>query len=156
MIAPTPLDCAPCLRARGLIEAHAGDPRAADRWLSRAVRLTPSLPTAHQDWGEAYLVRRDPANAILQARLAVGKGPNWAEPRKLWGDALMMQDKPAEAARRYREAIERAPDWGALHLALGKAEAASGRPKAAHASFRAAARLELNKADRAAVEILLR
>ncbi len=150
------MDCAPCLRRRGLTEAYAGDPRAADRWLAQAARLTPSLPAAHHDRAEAYLLRRDPANAIAQARLAVAKGPNWAEPHRLWGDALMMQNKPAEAALRYRHGLERAPNWGALHLALGRAQAAAGQPKAARESFRTASGLDLNPADRAAVNARLR
>lgn len=155
-IAPTPMDCAPCLRRRGLTEAYAGDARAADRWLAQAAHLTPSLPAAHHDRAEAYLLRRDPANAIAQARLAVAKGPNWAEPHRLWGDALMMQNKPAEAALRYRHGLERAPNWGALHLALGRAQAAAGQPKAARESFRTASGLDLNPADRAAVNARLR
>ncbi|NEX91942.1 hypothetical protein [Caulobacter sp. 17J65-9] len=155
-IAPTDLDCAPCVRARGLVEAYAGDARAADHWLSESVRITPSLPAAHNDWAEAYLVRGDAAGALAQARLAVRKGPNWAEPRKLWGDALILQNKPAEAVRQYHDAVKLAPHWGALHLALGRAQAAAGQAQAARESFRTAARLELNAADRAAVAPLLR
>ena len=153
-IIPTKLDCAPCVRARGLVEAYAGNGRAADHWLRESVRIAPSLPTAHADWAEAYLVRRDPARAILQARLAVEKGPNWAEPRKFWGDALMMQNKPSEAARKYREAVRLAPNWGALHLALGRAQAA-GQTEAARGSFSAASRMDLSPADRTAVTSLL-
>ena len=122
--------------------------------MRESVRITPSLPTAHADWAEAYLVRRDPARAILQARLAVEKGPNWAEPRKFWGDALMMQNKPSEAARKYREAVRLAPNWGALHLALGRAQAA-GQTEAARGSFSAASRMDLSPADRTAVTSLL-
>jgi tetratricopeptide (TPR) repeat protein len=151
VIGPTALDCAYCVRARGIVAAYAGDPAAADRWLAMAVRLAPSLPAAHNDWAEAYLVRRDPTRAIAQARIAVALGPNWAEPRKAWGDALMMQGKPAEAARRYREALRLAPDWGALHLARGQALAAAGKTDAAQASFRAAQGLDLNAADWASV-----
>lgn len=150
-IAPTALNCAHCVRARGTVEAFAGNPDGADHWLSESVRITPSLPTAHNDWAEAYLVRRDPARAIEQARLAVRKGPKWAEPRKFWGDALMMQGRPAEAARKYREAVRLAPGWGSLHLALGRAQAAAGQDRAARESFRTAAGLELNPIDRAAV-----
>lgn len=154
-IAPTALDCAYCVRARGTVEAYAGDPRAADRWFAQAVRMSPSLPAARNDWAEAYLVRRDPARAIVQAKLAIKKGPNWAEPRKFWGDALMMQGKPADAARKYAEAVELAPGWGALHLALGRAQAASRRSADAEESFRAAASLDLNARDRAEVKRLL-
>src|SRR5690606_38922878 len=75
VIAPTALDCAPCVRARGLVEAYAGNGRGADHWLGQAVRIAPSLPAAHRDWAEAYLARRDPARAIDQARQAVQKGP---------------------------------------------------------------------------------
>ena len=155
VIAPTALNCAFCVRARGTVEAYAGNPREADHWFSESVRITPSLPAAHNDWAEAYLVRRDPARAIEQARLAVRKGPKWAEPRKFWGDALMMQGRPGEAVRKYREAVRLAPGWGALHLALGRAQAAAGQGEAARDSFRTAARLELNPADRAAVARLL-
>lgn len=155
-IAPTDLDCAPCVRARGISEAYAGNPRGADHWLAESVRITPSLPMAHADWAEAYLVRRDPVRAIVQARLAVEKGPNWAEPRKIWGDALMMRNKPAEAVRKYREAARLAPNWGALHLALGRAQAAAGQTQAARESFLTASRMDLNAADRTAVAALLR
>ncbi len=155
-IALTALDCAPCVRARGLVEAYAGNARGADHWLSESVRITPSLPAAHTTWAEAYLVRRDPARAIDQARLAVEKGPNWADPRKLWGDALMMRGDPREAVRRYRDAVRLAPNWGGLHLALGRAQAAAGEGEAARESFRRAARLDLNAKDRAATEALLR
>ncbi len=154
-IAPTALDCAPCVRARGTVEAYAGDARAADRWLDKAARLTPSLPAAHNDWAEAYLVRHDPAKAIVQAKLAVKKGPKWAEPRKFWGDALMMQGKPAQAAGKYREAVKLTPGWGALHLALGQAQAAAGQADQARESFREASGLDLNAADRARVKGLL-
>lgn len=151
-IASTALDCAPCVRQRGLVEAYAGNPRGADHWLSESVRITPSLPTAHAAWAEAYLVRRDPVRAAGQARLAVEKGPNWADPRKLWGDALMMQNKPREAVRKYRDAVRLAPNWGGLHLALARAQAAAGQAEAARESFRRAARLDLNPTDRAAVQ----
>ena len=154
-VAPTAPDCALCIRARGVAEAYAGDPRAADRWFAQAVRMAPSLPAAHNDWAEAYLVRRDPARVIVQAKLAVKKGPKWAEPRKVWGDALMMQGKPAEAARKYADAVKLAPGWGALHLALGRAQAASGQSDKARESFRAAAGLDLNVRDRAEVNRLL-
>ena len=43
-IAPTELYCAYCVRARGLVEAYAGNARRADHWLGEAVRITPSLP----------------------------------------------------------------------------------------------------------------
>ena len=154
-IAPTVLDCAYCVRARGTVEAYAGDPRAADRWLDKAARLTPSLPMAHNDWAEAYLVRHDPARAIVQAKLAVKKGPNWAEPRKFWGDALMMEGKPADAARKYADAVKLTPGWGALHLALGRARKAAGQGDKARDSFRTAAGLDLNARDRAEVNRLL-
>jgi len=150
-IAPTPLDCAPCVRARGLVEAYAGNPRGADHWLSESVRITPSLPAAHSDWAEAYLVRGDPARAIVQARLAVQKGPKWVDPRKQWGDALMMQGDAHGAVRRYREAVRLAPNWGALHLALGRAQAAAGQVEAARDSFERASRLPLSPADREAL-----
>ena len=154
-IAPTALECAYCVRARGTVEAYAGDQRAADRWFTLATQMSPSLPAAHNDWAEAYLVRHDPAKAIVQAKLAVKKGPRWAEPRKFWGDALMMQGKPADAARKYADAVKLAPGWGALHLALGRAQAASGRSDKARESFRAAAGLDLDARDRAEVNRLL-
>lgn len=155
VIAPTALDCAPCVRARGLVEAYAGNGRGADHWLGQAVRIAPSLPAAHRDWAEAYLARRDPARAIDQARQAVQKGPRWADPRKFWGDALMMQNRPGEAVRKHQEAVRLAPRWGGLHLALGRAQAAAGRTEAARESFRTAARLDLNARDRAAVTRVL-
>lgn len=151
VIAPTPLYCVACVRARGLIEAYAGNPRGADHWLSEAVRIAPTLPAAHLAWAEAWLVRRDPERAIAQLELAVQKGPRWADPRKLWGDALMMQGRPAQAVARYEEAAALAPRWGRLHAALGRARAAAGDRAGALDSFRTAAALDLNPADRADV-----
>ncbi|MDP3404661.1 MAG: hypothetical protein Q8S03_08225 [Brevundimonas sp.] len=155
-IAPTALNCAPCVRARGLIEAYGGNPRGADHWLGEAVRIAPSLPAGHLAWAEAYMVRRDAARAIEQSRLAATKGPNWADPHRLWGDALMLQNRPREAGVRYGEAVRLAPNWGQLHLALGRAQAAGGQVEAARASYRRAAQLELNPEDRTAVQALLR
>lgn len=148
-IRPTPLDCDPCLRARGLIAQLAGNAAVADRWFGETVRRTPSLPLSHGDWAEVLLMRGEAGRAIEQARLAARKGPRWADPLKLWGDALMRQGQAEAAADRYEAAAERAPRWGALHIAWGQALWRAGEREAARARFRAAAGMDLSAADRA-------
>ncbi len=154
-IRATPEDCAPCVRARGIIAAHGRRPDIADRWFREAVRKTPSLPFAHGDWAEALLLRGDIEGAIAQARLANRKGPRWAEPLKTWGDALMRAGQPRRAARRYRAAARLTPHWGALHIAWGEALAADGDPDGALEEYRAAGAMHLSRADRARLRALL-
>jgi tetratricopeptide (TPR) repeat protein len=143
----SPLDCDACLRARGTVAALSGDARAADHWFQRAVRHTPSLPTAYGDWAEAKQLRGDFDGAVEVARMAQERGPRWAEAYKREGDAHARVRRFREALEDYERAIELAPRWGGAHLAQGRALAAQGRSDAARAAFLRASRLDLSAAD---------
>jgi tetratricopeptide (TPR) repeat protein len=150
-IALTPMDCDFCVRARGVIEALAGNDAGADAAFRLVTRRAPSLPFAFSEWGEAKLARGDEAGAITLFRQAQVNGPRWADPVKYEADALMAQGDAAGAIRKYRAAADRAPRWGALHLAWGRALEAQGRRDQAREKYSEAARMDLSAADRAEV-----
>lgn len=149
LVAGMPNDCYPCLIVRGELAARSGDPAAADRWYTEAVRRGPSLPSAHSAWGEARLARGNLPGAIRMFREAQERGPRWADPLKFEGDALARQGDHRTALRRYEAAIDRAPRWGAAHLAAGRSLAALRRPQQATEAYRRALGLDLSAADRA-------
>lgn len=155
LIASTPLDCVPCLRARADVAERTGDRVAADRWFAEAVRQAPSIPFAYGEWGRARLARGDINGAISLFREAQARGPRWADPLKYEGDALTLLRDWSGALSRYTAAAERAPHWGALHLAWGRALAASGHQDEAHARWLAAAAMDLSAAGRAELNSLL-
>ena len=154
LVAATSADCVPCLAARGLVEALGRNARAAEDWSRRAVRRSPDLPGAYQDWGRARLARGDAAAAVDAFLLAQRHGPNWADPFKGEGDALARLQRYDEAVRSYAEAEKRAPRWGSLHLAWGWALLRQGKTAEARARFAAAARLGLSAQDRATLSAL--
>src|SRR5205085_10288823 len=86
--AATPLDCAPCLRARAEAEAAAGNWPAADGWYARAAALGPQLPLTETAWGASLLAKGDARAAIVKLSAAAAKGPRYADPLELWGEAL--------------------------------------------------------------------
>lgn len=147
-LAALPQDCYPCLRARGVVEALAGDAAASDRWFGEAVRQGPSLPFAYHEWGQAKLQRGDAQAALKLFRQAEAKSPHWADPYKGEGDALVRLDLAGEALDRYAAAFRYAPRWGALQLAWGRALEGLGRKEEAGKKFTAAAALDLSAADR--------
>lgn len=151
MAAGLPLDCEPCLRAKGRVAALRGDTRAADRWFSAAVRQSPSTPFSRSAWGQVRLARGDVGGAIQLFRQAHELSRRWADPLKYWGDALMVRGDARGAVRKYSAAAERAPRWGALHLAWGRSLEAAGRLDQAAAKYRAAAGMDLSATDRAEV-----
>ena len=155
LIAPTPPDCYPCLRARAQIADAAGDRAGADRWFAEAVRQGPSLPGAQTDWGRALLARGDPAAAIGKLAAAHARSPTAPDPLELWGEALMRQGEDAAAAAKFAEADKSAPRWGRNHLEWGEALMLSGRYAQARAQFVAADGMDLSKPDRAALNVLL-
>jgi tetratricopeptide (TPR) repeat protein len=116
-IADTPLDCANCVRIRGLVAAQKRDWREADRWFAQAVRQAPSLPFAYTDWGGAVAARGDLNGAERLYRTASEKGPRFADPLKGWGDVLARQGRWNEALAKYDEALKGAPAWAALRQA---------------------------------------
>ncbi|HZR36448.1 MAG TPA: hypothetical protein VFA75_13835 [Nevskia sp.] len=154
-LAALPLDCYPCVRARGVVAGLAGDAAAADRWFGEAQRQAPSLPFAYYEWGQAKLERGDAQGATSLFRQAEAKAPHWADPYKAEGDALVRLKETSGALDRYAAAGQYAPRWGALHLAWGRAFDALQRRDEARARYQAAAGMDLTAADRAAVNSLL-
>lgn len=143
-IGPTPSDCAPCTRARAIVLSFAGRHAEADRMFARALAQTPSLPLGHQAYAEALVRRGDAPGAIAQARLAVKKGPRWAETHQILGEALMLAGKGAEALGAYAAAAQIAPRWGTLHIAWGDALWRTQSRPAALEMWRKAARMPLS------------
>jgi tetratricopeptide (TPR) repeat protein len=149
LIAATPADCYLCLRTRGRIAALRGAHGEADRWFAEAARQAPSLPQAHQDWGEVRLARGDLDGAARAFREARKRGPRWADPRKGEGDVLQRRGDHRAALACYKAALERASRWGAAHLAAGRSLQALGRDAEARDAYRSALTLDLSLADRA-------
>jgi len=145
----TPLDCQPCVRARGTFAAARGEARNADHWFGEAVKMAPSLPQASYEWGKALLARGDAAKAIVQFQEANRRGPKWADPLSGWGEALLKQSKAKAAVAKFREADKYAPRWGRNHLLWGEALAAQGKTAEAKAQFTAAAGMDLTPDERA-------
>ena len=154
LLAATPAECVPCLGARGLVESIGGNARASEAWSRRAVRRSPDLPGAYQDWGRARLARGDAAAALEAFRLARRHGRRWADPYKGEADALARMGKHDEAVLSYAEAAKRAPRWGSLQLAWGRALQRQGKHAEAQARFAAAARMGLSAQDRASLAVL--
>ncbi len=155
LVAQTPLDCAPCLAARGMIEALAGNREGADRWLAEATRQTPSIPDGYELWGRMLLRLGDADGAIAKAKEAHKRGPRWADPLELWGEALMKKGDFASAAAKFAEADKNAPRWGRNHLRWGQALLLAGRYREARAQYQAANGLDLSRPDRAALTVFL-
>jgi tetratricopeptide (TPR) repeat protein len=154
-IAPTPLDCYPCLRERGRVAAMQGHWPEADRWFAEAVRQGPSLPFADTDWGGMLLRKGDATGAIAKLEQAHKLGPRYADPLELWGEALMAKRDYAGAITKFTEADKDAPKWGRNHLRWGEALMLSGRYAEARAQYVTANGLDLSVGDRAAVNVLL-
>lgn len=154
-LAALPLDSYLCIRARGIVEALAGDNAAADRWFGEALRQGPSLPFAYYEWGEAKLARGDARGALALFRQAEKKQPHWADPYKGEGDALTQLNESGDALDRYAAAERYAPHWGALQLAWGRALDALKRHDEARVKYQAAAGMDLTATDRTMVAALL-
>lgn len=150
--AATPLDCAPCLRARAEVEAAALDWAAADGWYAKAAMLGPQLPLTDTAWAESLLARGDAKAAIVMLRSTAAKGPRYADPLELWGEALLVQGDAAGAAAKFAQAAKLTPRWGRLHLKWGEALTKLGKTEEARVKWRAAATMDLSPADRAALK----
>ncbi len=120
-IAASPLDCADCVRIRGLVAAQKRDWRQADHWFAQAARQAPSLPFAYTDWGDALAARGDLDGAGRLFRTASEKGPRFADPLKGWGDVLAREGRWNDARAKYDEALKDAPAWAALRQARDSA-----------------------------------
>ena len=154
-IAPTPLDCYPCLRERGRIATAARDWAGAERWFAEAVRQGPSLPFAYGDWGQMLLAKGDPRGALAKLRLAHEKSTQWADALELRGEALLATGDSRGAAATFAEAGKHAPSWGRTHLMWGEALMLAGRYAEARKQYEAANGLDLSRPDRAALNVLL-
>jgi tetratricopeptide (TPR) repeat protein len=155
ILAGMPSDCYQCLRIRGLTAALKHDWPAADRWYAEAARQAPSLPFAHSEWGQALLDKGDLDGAIAKFEEAHRLSPHFADPLELWGEALMRKGDLASAVSKFAEADRDAPRWGRNHLRWGEALMLSGRYAEARRQYDAAARMDLSKPDRAALNVLL-
>ena len=151
-IAAAPLDCYDCVRVRGQLAGLKGDWAGADHWFAQAVKIGPSLPYAHADWGRVLLDRGQPDRAIAQFEIANTRGPHFADPLSWWGEALLRKGETRAAIKKFREADKYAPKWGRNHLLWGDALAKLGKTDEAREQWRAAATMDLSAADRAALK----
>ena len=154
VLAKTPLDCVPCVIQRGILAELQGNHRLADHWLGEAVRMSPSLPQAPQDWGLVLLARGKPDLAIVQFEAASRLGGQWADPLNGWGEALLAKGDPAGAAQKFQAAAKLAPAWGRTELLWGEALAKQGKIDEARAKWRAAAGMDLTPTERARLQAL--
>lgn len=155
LVGATPLDCQPCVMARGEIAALAGQPALADHWFGEAVKMAPSSPMASTAWGRVLLDRGQTDRAIAQFEIANARGPRFADPLSWWGEALLRKGETRAAIKKFREADKYAPKWGRNHLLWGDALAKLGKIDKAREQWRAAADMDLSAADRARVTVLL-
>ena len=153
--AELPLDCEPCLSARGWVATLAGDRAGSDRWFAALERMAPELPAYDSDGGEALLAEGDLDAAIAKLTIAHAKGPHFADPLELWGQALMRKGDLAGAIAKFAEADKDAPRWGRNHLMWGEALMLSGRYAEARSQFVAANGMDLSRPDGAALAVLL-
>jgi tetratricopeptide (TPR) repeat protein len=144
----TPVDCDPCLRIRGTIDALEGNWRGADYWFERAVAHAPSIPLGYSDYGTALLMRGDFEGAIGEFKLANQKGPHFPDPLEMWGEALIRQNRSDLAPAKFSEAAKYAPNWGRLHLKWGEALVWSGKLDEAQKQFDIAATLDLTSTEK--------
>jgi tetratricopeptide (TPR) repeat protein len=151
MIAKTPSDCDPCMRARGTIAGAEGNWIAAARDFSIVASRSPDIPFADADWGVMLLRKGDYDGAIAKFREANRKGPHFADPLEMWGEALMQENRSDLALAKFEEANKYAPNWGRLHLEWGKALFYVGRKQDARREFQTAAGFDLSTADGAAL-----
>jgi tetratricopeptide (TPR) repeat protein len=155
LLAPLPLTCIDCLRARGLVAAREHDWAAVDRWYAEAARQAPSIPDPQADWGQALLDKGDLDGAIAKFEDAHRITPHFADPLELWGEALMRKGDYAGAVAKFAEADQYAPRWGRNHLRWGEALLRIGRYREARAQFEQANGMDLSVPDRAALTVFL-
>jgi tetratricopeptide (TPR) repeat protein len=154
-IAETGPDCTECLAVRGMIRALAGDRQGSDRWFAQAAARAGTFPIYHTAWGQSLLEQGDLDGAIDKLKEAHRRGPHFADPLELWGEALMRKADYSGAAAKFAEADKYAPRWGRNHLRWGEALMLQGRYREARAQYEAANGMDLSRADRAALDVLL-
>ena len=147
-ISSSPRDCYHCVRTRGIVEAAAGDPRAASGWFAEAVKQAPSLPFAYCDWGRMLMAKGDLDGAIAKFESAHAKGPHFADPLEMWGEALVAKNRSDLARAKFEEAAKYAPNWGRLHLKWGEALMWSGHRDEARRQFDVASQLDLAPSEK--------
>jgi tetratricopeptide (TPR) repeat protein len=148
-IAPTPLDCDSCVRARGRIAALNRDWAGAAHWFQMVSARSPDVPFADADWGAMLLAAGDAAGAIGKFQSANQKGPHFADPLEGWGEALMARNQSHLALAKFAEAEKYTPNWGRLHVKWGEALVYAGKRDEANAQFARAAQLDLTPSEKA-------
>ena len=156
VLAPTPLDCQPCVMARGRLAEAKGHPALADHWFAEGVRIAPSWAAPHEEYGRVLLARGDIAAALRHAEASLKIGPRFADAMELAGEAAMARGDAKAAAARFAAAETLTPRWGRLHLKHGEALAKLGKADQARQQFRIAAALYLTPPERAELQRLNR
>ena len=146
-IAPTRLDCYPCLVARGEVAAAQRDMSGATRWFAAAARQGPSLPQADYQWGRMLAANGKPDAALAHFAVAAKCAPGWWEPPYAAGKLLIAAHRFAEARAQLEKAHAAAPKRADVALALGRAQWLGGDRKTAQATWRTARKLDLLGAD---------
>ena len=146
-IAPTRLDCYPCLVARGEVAAAQRDLPAATRWFAEAARQGPSLPQADYQWGRMLAVNDNRPAALAHFAVATKRAPGWYEPPNAAGRLLIAAHRFGEARAQLEKAHAAAPKRADVALALGRAQWLGGDRKAALVTWAAARRLDLLRPD---------
>jgi tetratricopeptide (TPR) repeat protein len=142
------LDCYPCLRVRGQIDATQRNWRGSATWFARAVKMAPSIPFAYFEWGQMLLAKGDRDGAIAKFSEAHAKGPHFADPLEVWGEALIAKNRSDLALAKFEDASKDAPSWGRLHLKWGEALWWSGKKDEARKQFSTTSHLDLSAAER--------
>ncbi|HEY3778048.1 MAG TPA: hypothetical protein VGL35_08310 [Rhizomicrobium sp.] len=148
LIERTPLDCGPCLRARGMIRAAERNWSASAFWFAVAAKQGPSIPFAWFGWGEMLMAKGDDDGAIAKFALAHQKGPHFADPLEMWGEALTRKNRSDLALAKFEEAARYAPNWGRLHLKWGEALHWAGDRDGAQKQFAIAVHLDIAPSER--------
>lgn len=144
----TPVDCDPCLRARGRIAAAEHRWAASQYWFERAVRHAPSIGQGYSDWGAMLLAKGDFDDAIAKLAVAHAKAPRFADPLELWGEALIRKNRSDLAVIKFAEAAQLAPNWARLHLKWGEALHWLGRDSDARTQWGISKRLILTEGEK--------
>ncbi|MGC8762792.1 MAG: sulfatase-like hydrolase/transferase [Acidobacteriota bacterium] len=106
--------------------------------------------------GRVHLIqgKEEAARADFQAALRQSRDP--AATLKREGDIYLMRNRPEEAVRIYREVLSRYPAFAPAALTLGAVFLQADRPQEALEAFRRALKADLDPAERARVEQMVR
>ena len=148
VVAPLPLDCVNCLRARRVVAGMAGDMVGARRWSDRAQRAGANPLLSALDMARLQYKNRNWSEALGFADRAVSLGPKNADAHKARGDALRRLGRLEEATAEYKLAADITPKWGRLWIDWGIADLRRGNQKAAQGRFAEAERRFLSPTDR--------